>query len=137
MNPFTRTLTALLSLSLLFVCALGQKAPAGQGAKAAANELVGKWEGGVTVGDRGMRMTLELRNEGNKLVGQISNAHGDWAVTDVKFANGKWTIAWRTPEGGTGKMIGALKDNKLAGDWDNSPAFVGTFELTKASSAAQ
>lgn len=132
MNTFTRTLTLFLSLSLLLVCAIGQKTLAGQTAKPGANELVGKWEGGVTVGDRGMRMTLVLRNEGNKLVGQISNAHGDWTVTDVKFANGKWTIAWRTPEGGTGKMIGTLKDNKLAGDWDNSPAFVGTFELTKA-----
>jgi hypothetical protein len=137
MNIFTRTLTLFLSLSLLFVCALDQKTQAGQVAKSGANELVGKWEGGVTVGDRSMRMTLVLRNEGNKLSGQISNAHGDWAVTDVKFANGKWTIAWRTPEGGTGKMIGILKDNKLSGDWDNSPAFVGTFELTKAANAAK
>ena len=132
MNTFTRPLTLFLSLSLLFVCALDPKTLAGQAAKSGANEVAGKWEGGVTVGDRSMRMTLVLRSEGNKIVGQISNAHGDWAVTDVKFASGKWAIAWRTPEGGTGKMIGVLKDNKLAGDWDNSPAFVGTFELTKA-----
>src|SRR5581483_12264321 len=108
MNRFTQTLILFLSLSLLFVCALNPKTLASPAAKAGANELVGKWEGGVTVGDKGMRMTLVLRNEGNKLAGQISNAHGEWTVTDVKFANGKWTIAWRTPEGGTGKMIGVL-----------------------------
>ena len=130
MKTWTRTLTIFLSLSLLSVCVLGQKALASQ--KASTNEIVGKWEGGVTVGERSMQITLELKNEGNKVVGQLHTAHGAWTVTDVKFASGKWTIGWRTPEDTTGKLIGTLKDNKLAGDWDFSPAFVGTFELTKA-----
>jgi len=137
MNALTRTLTILLSLSVLSLCILGQKTLAGQAAKSSANEIVGKWEGGVTVGDNSMGLKLELKNEGGKIVGLLRTGHGDWTITDVKFASGKWTLAWRTPEGGTGKMIGTLKDNKLAGDWDNSPAFVGTFELTKAASAAK
>lgn len=137
MNALTRTLAILLSLSFLFICALEQKALAIQRAKSSTSEIVGKWEGGVSAGGAAMNITLELKNEGNKIVGQINNPHGSWTVTDVKFANGKWTIAWRTPEDGTGKMIGTIKDNKLAGDWDFSPAFVGTFELTKATSAAK
>lgn len=137
MNALTRTLTILLSLSFLSLYALEPKTLASQGAKSSANEIVGQWEGGVTVGDQSMGIKLELKNEGSKIVGLLRTGHGDWTITDVKFASGKWTIAWRTPEGGAGKLIGTLKDNKLAGDWDNSPAFVGTFELTKATSAAK
>jgi hypothetical protein len=133
----TRTLTILISLSLLSSFAFGQKNPAGQGNKSSTSEIVGKWEGGVTVGEQSMKITLELKNEGSKIAGQLHTGHGVWTVTDVKFANGKWTIAWRTPEGGTGKMIGAVKDNKLAGDWDFSPAFVGAFEVTKTTSASK
>src|SRR6185503_19339780 len=64
MNALTRTLTILLSLSFLSLYALGPKTLAGQGAKFSANDIVGKWEGGVTVGDNSMGLKLELKNEG-------------------------------------------------------------------------
>ena len=134
MNITKRMSAILFSCALLFLSALGSGAPAFQ--KAKSGELAGKWQGNVTAGDAAMGITLELKAEGDKLTGRITNPHGSWQVTDVKFAGGKWTIGWRTPEGSTGKMIGMLKDNKLAGDWDFSPAFVGTFELSKDGSAS-
>ncbi len=137
MKPLTRTLAIFLALSFLFICTLGQKALAIQRAKSSTSEIVGKWEGGVSAGGAAMNITLELKNEGNKIVGQINNPHGSWDGDRCEVCQRKWTIAWRTSEDGTGKMIGTLKDNKLAGDWDFSPAFVGTFELTKATSAAK
>ncbi len=135
MNITKRMLTILFSGTLLFFSATEAGALAFQ--KTKSGELAGKWQGNVTAGDNAMGITLELKADGDKLTGQITNPHGSWQVTDVKFAGGKWTIGWRTSEGGTGKMIGTLKDNKLAGDWDFSPAFVGTFELSKAAGATR
>jgi len=137
MNVHLRTLTLLFALLFLFVSAFGQKAPTKPGAKTGASEIAGRWDGGVSAGGAAMRITLELKTEGSKVVGQISSPHGNWAVTDVKFAEGKWAIAWRTPEGATGKMTGTVTGEKMTGDWDFSPAFVGTFELTRATSAAK
>jgi hypothetical protein len=95
-------------------------------------EVVGKWEGLVTTAAGEMRMKLELRTEGDKIVGQITNPHGTWPITDVKFAHGKWTISWRTPDDATGQMIGSVKGDQLAGKWDFPPNFVGTFDFTKS-----
>jgi len=126
-----RSLTVLLIALFCSFLAFGSTLPITT-ADEHDKEVVGKWEGPVTTGAGEMRMKLELRVEGDKIVGEISNPHGTWTVTDVKFAHGKWTISWRTPDDATGKMIGSVKGDKLAGDWDFAPNFVGTFDFTKA-----
>ena len=126
----TRGLTVLMAA--LFCCLLvgGHSLPV-TGPDDHNKEVVGKWEGMVTTGAGEMRMKLELKIEGDKIVGEITNPHGTWPITDVKFTNGKWTISWRTSDDATGRMIGTVKGNQLAGDWDFPPNFIGTFDFSR------
>jgi hypothetical protein len=82
-----------------------------------------------------MRMKLELRMENDKIVGEINNPHGTWTITDARFADGKWTLGWRTPDDATGRMIGSIlgsiNGDQFAGKWDFPPNFVGTFNFSR------
>ena len=98
-------------------------------------ELVGKWEGTMTSSMGVANVRLDLRADGNKIVGELNTQHGDWPITDIKFAAGKWNIGWRTPENASGTMIGTLKGDKLEGNYDFPPNFSGPFSFTRAKAA--
>src|SRR5437899_12668162 len=85
--------------------------------------IVGSWEGTMSVGSAQMPIQMELRADGKKIVGDLKTPHGPWPVTDAKYTDGKWSIEVRTPESGTGTLKGVLSGDKLEGNYDFPPNF--------------
>jgi hypothetical protein len=115
--------------------AAGPKISHANAAGLVGKELIGKWEGTMTSSMGVANVRLDLRADGNKIAGELNTQHGDWPITDVKLADGKWNIAWRTPENAAGTLIGTLKGDKLEGNYDFPPNFSGPFSFTRAKAA--
>jgi hypothetical protein len=136
MTP-TRRLVIRILLPLLISISLAGSASLFAGATAPSpKDLVGNWEGKFLVNSNEVGVRLELRDDGNKVVGELKTMHGNWTVTDVKFATGKWTITWRTPDNATGTMVGTLAGDKLEGNFDFPPNFAGSFSLARVKDAS-
>jgi len=125
---------AAVGFVLLCVAALvlGTAAFANGTANSPDRDIVGNWEGTMSVGSAQMPIRMELRADGKKIVGDLKTPHGPWPITDAKYADGKWNIEVRTPESGTGTMKGVLSGDKLEGNYDFPPNFSGEFKFTRA-----
>jgi hypothetical protein len=126
-----------------FGCVLVLVATLVQGSAAFANgaanspekDIIGSWEGTMSVGSAQMPIKMELRADGKKIVGDLKTPHGPWPVTDAKYAEGKWNFDVRTPEGGAGTMKGVLNGDKLEGSYNFPPSFSGEFKFARAKEA--
>ena len=131
----TPRLALFTLLAVLIATVAGLETSRAKAAGPVGRELIGKWEGTMTSSMGVANVRLELRAEGDKVVGALNTQHGDWPITDIKFAVGKWSIGWRTPESAAGTMLGTLKGDKLEGNYDFPPNFSGPFSLTRAKAA--
>jgi hypothetical protein len=102
-------------------------------AAADAKEILGRWVGSVTAEMGEMQFALDLKESDGKITGTLETMHGDWSVSSATAKDGKWTIVATAEDGTGGKLIGRVKDGKLAGDWDFAPRAVGTFQLARPS----
>jgi|GEM_PF-268904 len=137
MITFPRILTTCASLLLLFCLALGQTTSTTQTPGAGSNPVIGRWEGvskGAAIGE--LNITMELKEEGGKITGTIVAAQGNLPLTNGRFADGKLTIDFTTPDNLTGKIVGAVKDNKMVGEWSLGADISGTFECTRVGGTA-
>ena len=100
--------------------------------RAAAPSLAGKWLGAVTTDIGQMNIALTITVEKNVASGTIETGHGAFQITKGTVTDGKWTLPFASPDGATGKMIGVLKGDQFAGDWDFRPIAVGTFAVERA-----
>ena len=113
---------------------LGTALVAGAG-NSSGKDIVGSWEGTMSVGSAQMPIKMELRTDGKKIVGDLKTPHGPWPVTDAKYAEGKWNLEVRTPESGMGTMKGVLNGDTLEGSYNFPPSFSGEFKFTRAKEA--
>ena len=116
---------------LVAIALLGTAAFANSARNSSEKDIVGSWEGTMSVGSAQMPIKMELRADGKKIVGDLKTPHGPWPVTDAKYADGKWNIEVQTPEKATGTMKGVLSGEKLEGHYDFPPSFAGEFKFTR------
>ena len=97
--------------------------------------VVGTWAGGVDTDAGAMNMTVTIKNTEGKLAGEISTPHGAFVFTSIVEADGQWTLKFKTSDGATGQMKGAVKGDSFTGAWDFAPRATGTFDLHRKDSA--
>ncbi len=131
----TRRLALFTLLSVFIATAAGLAVSRANPAGPVGKELIGTWDGTMTSSMGVANVRLELRLAGDKVAGELKTQHGDWTITEVKSAAGKWSLAWRTPENAAGTLLGTLKGDKLEGNYDFPPNFSGPFSLTRAKNA--
>jgi hypothetical protein len=107
----------------------------GTGLAFAQETLSGKYEGTAKVaGAADLQITLELKNEGGKISGQLTNGGTTIAVTDGSLVDGKLSL--KLGEAAKDGLLTAKVDgDKLTGDWV-SGSQKRTLELKKGSSGA-
>ena len=94
--------------------------------------LDGKWSGAVKADIGEMPIEVTLKVEGETVKGDIKTFHGSFRVEKGELQkDGRWKLSFTTEDGGAGSLIGAVKEDSFAGDWDFRPNAVGTFALTR------
>jgi len=101
---------------------------------APGKEILGHWEGTFVMGKSDIPVKLELRADGNKIVGELQTPHGPWAVTEAKFEDGKWNVEIHGPEN-AGMMQGLLNGDKFEGNFQFPPNAGGDFKLSRVKKA--
>ena len=105
------------------------------GMSSAADPLQGQWRGLITADIGQMLIEVTVKVEGAKASGEVKTGHGAWKITDGRFAEGRWTLTFTTPDGEKGEMVGAVKVvekvEEFSGDWKFAPRAVGTFKLQR------
>jgi len=119
-------------VALLLATVLVQHAIAAGGAP--GKEIVGHWEGTFLMGKSDIPVKLELRADGNKIVGELQTPHGPWTVTDAKYEDGKWNVEIHGPEN-AGMMQGVLNGDKFEGNYQFPPNAGGDFKLSRVKKA--
>ena len=100
----------------------------------AQETLSGKYEGTAKGGSADLQITLELKNEGGKVSGQLTNGATTIAVTDGSLMDGRLSL--KLGEAAKDGLLTAKVDgDKLTGDWV-SGSQKRTLELKKASGGA-
>ena len=123
-----------VGLAVLLVTMFAQQAVASPGGTP-GKEIVGNWEGTFAMGKNDIHVRLELRADGNKIVGELATPHGPWSVTDAKFEGGKWNVEIHTPDNNIGMMQGVLNGNKFEGNYQFPPNTGGDFKLARVKGA--
>lgn len=123
MKFVNRLVIGLITVVLCAACAFAQET------------LSGKYEGTAKVaGAADLQITLELKNEGGKVSGQLTNGATTLAVTDGSLVDGKLSL--KLGEAAKdGSLTAKVDGDKLTGDWV-SGSQKRTIELKKASSGA-
>jgi hypothetical protein len=99
--------------------------------KSGRNPAIGTWEGTAKDSQGGeMPVTITLKREGEKIVGDIATPEGKFTVTGGSFAEGKLALDFENPEG-TGKVTGSIKQNVMTGEWTFGTD-KGSFECNRA-----
>jgi len=124
---------ALSVVTLLLAMVFVQHAMAAGGG-APGKEIVGHWEGTLAMGKSDIPVKLELRADGNKIVGELQTPHGPWTVTDAKYEDGKWNVEIHGPEN-AGMMQGVLNGDKFEGNYQFPPNAGGDFKLSRVKKA--
>jgi hypothetical protein len=105
----------------------------GTGCAFAQETLSGKYEGTAKgAGSADLQITLELKNEGGKVSGQLKNGAATIAVTDGSLIDGNLSL--KLGEAAKdGLLTAKVEGDKLTGDWLSGQQ-KRTIELKKASS---
>jgi len=118
-NQFKRVVAAT-ALVLIGVCSVF-----------AQDALSGKYQGTAKVtGAEEAQLTLELKNEGGKVSGQLFTGGNTIAITEGTFTEGKLTLKLGEVSK-NGVLNATLDGDKLTGDWING-ATKKSVELKKA-----
>ena len=97
-----------------------------------ATVLDGKWSGAVKADIGEMPIEVTLKVEGEAVKGDIKTFHGSFRIEKGELQkDGRWKLSFTTEDGGAGSLIGAVKEDSFAGDWDFRPNAVGSFALTR------
>ena len=100
-----------------------------------SDPVSGKYEGAAKSEQLGeLPLTVQIKNEGGKLSGNIDTPNGPAPITGGSFADGKVTMTFDAG-GAVGTITGMLKDGVISGNWELSGQ-TGTFELKKVVAAA-
>src|SRR5262249_32916787 len=91
--------------------------------------IVGNWEGTFQMPPGPVSVKMELRAEGDKIVGELMSPHGPWSITDVKLVDGKLNIEINAGERGKGFMQGVLTGDHLEGKYGFPPMAAGEFKM--------
>jgi hypothetical protein len=121
-------------MAVALVCLSAQMRAVSSAQQAPPNDtpsIAGSWIGKVTADVGEMEISVSLTVKDGVASGSIETFHGGMTIAKGAFKDGKWTLPFSTPDGGTGKMIAVLKGDTLSGDWDFSPNAVGTFALNR------
>ena len=94
--------------------------------------LDGRWSGAVKAEMGEMPIEVTLKAEGETIKGDIKTFHGNFLIEKGELQkDGRWKLSFKTEDGGAGSLIGTVKGDAFAGDWDFRPNAVGTFALTR------
>ena len=123
MKFVNRLVIGLITVVLCTACAFAQET------------LSGKYEGTAKgAGAADLQITLELKNEGGKVSGQLTNGTTTLVVTDGSLVDGKLSL--KLGEAAKdGSLTAKVDGDKLTGDWV-SGSQKRTIELKKASGGA-
>jgi len=95
-----------------------------------SDPVSGKYEGAAKSDQLGeLPLTVQIKNDGGKLSGNIDTPNGPAPITGGTFADGKVTMTFDAG-GAVGTITGMLKDGVISGNWELSGT-TGTFELKK------
>jgi len=104
--------------------------------KPKADAISGAWDAVLTSQENTAQITLKLKLEGAKVTGSSESSHlGDGAISDGSWASNKLKITVETRHGPLA-LTGALRNGKLAGEWDMGQ-MQGKWEAKKKTSAAK
>lgn len=120
----TTRLTVMLTVIL--VCAgitVAQPTAAAQ----AGDTLSGRYEGTAKSDGAEMPVTLELKKDGNKIVGHAMSGQTMGEISEATFADGTLKITFADKGSLTAKVDG----DKITGDWVTGAGRKGTVELKK------
>lgn len=121
-STVTRLSVALGVIGLCAGIAFAQPAAAPQ-----ADTLSGRYEGTAKSDGGQMPVTLELKKDGNKIVGHAMSGETMAEISEATFADGTLKIKFA---GDKGSLTAKVEGDKIMGDWV-SPARKGTVELKK------
>jgi len=83
-----------------------------------SDAISGEWDAVISSQDNTAQITLKLKLEGDKVTGASESSHlGDGAISDGSWANNRLKIKVETRHGLLA-LTGALRNGKLAGEWD-------------------
>lgn len=95
--------------------------------------LAGNWTGSVKADIGEMPISVVIKVDGEKVTGEIKNFHGAFRIEKgERQKDGRWKLTFATEDGATGSLLGVVKGEAFAGEWDFRPNAVGTFALTRA-----
>ena len=120
-STVTRLSVALVVIGLCAGIVFAQPAAAPQ-----ADTLSGRYEGTAKSDGGQMPVTLELKKDGNKIVGRATSGEMVAEITEGTFADGLLKLKL----GDHGSLTAKVEGDKITGDWI-SPARKGTVELKK------
>ena len=129
------------AISLIFILGLlasvagiqGYSFQKSKAAKSDIKDIVGKWGGEATEDGNSevMQVTIDLRLDGNRIVGDVRSPEVELKVTNVSFADGKWAITCVSADGVEAKIGCTIKSAKLIGEWSFG-GNTGKFQLSKS-----
>lgn len=112
----------LTALCLLSICA------------AAAADVTGKWNVTATApSGREVKVQLELKEEGGKLAGTMSNADGSIAIENVMLEGGR--LSYTLPAGGGYRLTFAVADGSMKGNYTGPDGTTGPAIATRSVAA--
>src|SRR5438034_4300894 len=84
---------------------------------AGAENILGKWVAKAVTPNGPIELELEVKIEGNQLVGTMAGFQGSVPLSNLKFENPDLSLE-ATLAGATFKLTGMLKDGKFAGNYE-------------------
>lgn len=134
---FYQHITTAIALSVGFLAAAVAQTPAAEAIEINQDSVLGKWQCAAKTNALGeLKTILDINVAGSKLTAVVRTAQGAVATNNVTFVNGKLTAILSSGDGTSGRVIGRLKGDKLAGEFSYGPEITGTFQCTKASGEA-
>jgi hypothetical protein len=103
--------------------------------KSSGNPAAGTWEGKAKGTQQEIPLTMELKADGAKMLGEIRTPQGAYSVTGGSYAKGKLSLDFKNNEA-AGKLSATIKQNKMSGEWTFGTDS-GTFECARSAAAAK
>lgn len=125
-----RVIAALSVAVTAFAVTVSARAAVPQEAPA-SSALDGAWSGKVKTDSGEMKVRVVIKVEKGKASGTIETPHGDWPIAGGTLKDGVWTLPFTVDGAGDRWMKGTVKGDVFAGEWNNAPMAVGTFELAR------
>ena len=106
------------------------------GGKAKADPISGEWDVTFHVRDQSTAATFTLKLDGTKVTGKVFSEHTGPGTLSGSFTEGKLNLTADFQKHESIKIIGTLKDNKLAGEFQTE-GFTEKWEATKKAASSK